>query len=107
MPGKNVLEINELNFETEVLGAKEPFLLDFSAIWCGPCKALNPILEKLADESVGTLKVGKIDMDDSPGIAAKLSVRAAPTLIVFKAGKETRRHVGLTTHQKIVALLGD
>ena len=53
MAGKNVLEINDLNFETEVLQSKEPFLLDFSAVWCGPCKMLTPIVEKIADENVG------------------------------------------------------
>ncbi len=107
MSGKNVLEINELNFETEVLAAKEPFLLDFSATWCGPCKALTPVLETIADENVGRLKVGKIDIDESPGIAAKFGVRGAPTLIVFKAGKEAGRHLGLTTPQKLLALVGD
>ena len=70
MAGANVLEINDLNFETEVLGSKVPFLLDFSAVWCGPCKVLTPIVEKLADELVGKARVGKLDIDDSPAVAS-------------------------------------
>jgi thioredoxin 1 len=107
MTGKNVLEINELNFETEVLQAKVPFFLDFGARWCGPCKALAPVLDKIADENVGKYKVGKIDRDESPGISATFAVRGAPTVIVFKAGKEAGRHLGLATRQKLLALVED
>jgi len=106
MAGKNVLEINDLNFETEVLQSKEPFLLDFSAVWCGPCKMLSPIVEKIADENLGKVKVGKLDIDDSPGVAAKFGIRGVPTVVVFKGGKESGRHVGVTNKETLMKLVG-
>jgi thioredoxin 1 len=106
MAGANVLEINDLNFETEVLKSPSPFLLDFSAVWCGPCKMLTPIVEKLADENVGKFKVGKLDIDDSPSVAAKLGVRSVPTIVVFKDGKEAGRHVGVTNKETLLKLIG-
>lgn len=107
MAGANVLEINDGNFESEVLGSGEtPFLLDFSAVWCGPCKVLAPIVEKLADEFKGKVKVGKLDIDDSPAIATKFGIRGVPTVLVFKAGKESGRHVGVTNKEALVKLLG-
>jgi len=106
MAGKNVLEINDLNFTTEVLASKEPFLLDFDAVWCGPCKLLSPIIEKIADENVGKIKVGKLDIDDSPGVAARFGIRGAPTVIVFKGGKESGRHVGVTKKEVLLELVG-
>ena len=75
MGGANVLEINDLNFDTEVLKSSVPFLLDFSATWCGPCKVLSPIVDKLADEFQGKVRVGKLDIDDSPGVTAKFGIR--------------------------------
>ncbi len=106
MSKNNVLEINDLNFDTEVLGAREPFLLDFTATWCGPCRMLAPIVERLADENVGAMKVGKLDIDESPVVAAKLGIRGAPTIVVFKGGKEVARHVGVTNKQRLLELVG-
>jgi thioredoxin 1 len=106
MAGANVLEINDGNFESEVLGSAEPFLLDFSAVWCGPCKALAPIVDKLADELKGKVKVGKLDIDDSPAVATKLGIKSVPTIVVFKSGKESGRHVGVTNKDTLVKLLG-
>jgi len=106
MAGANVLEINDGNFDSEVLGSKEPFLLDFSAVWCGPCKALAPIVEKVADEYKGKVKVGKLDIDDSPGVASKFGIRSVPTVLIFKDGKESGRHVGVTNKETLLKLLG-
>lgn len=106
MAGVNVLEINDLNFETEVLKSTLPFLLDFSAVWCGPCRQLAPIVDKLADEMSGKVRVGKIDIDDSPATASKFGIRGVPTVLVFKDGKESGRHVGVATKDKLVKLLG-
>lgn len=106
MAGANVLEINDGNFETEVLGSNEPFLLDFSAVWCGPCKALAPIVSKLADEFKGKVKVGQLDIDDSPGVASKFAIKSVPTILIFKGGKESGRHVGVTNKETLVKLLG-
>jgi thioredoxin 1 len=77
MAGKNVLDITDDNFDQEVLKSKEPFLLDFSAVWCGPCKMLTPIVEKVADENTGKVRVGKLDIDDSPGVAQKFGIPSA------------------------------
>ena len=106
MAGNNVLEITDGNFETEVLKSDQPFLLDFSAVWCGPCKMLTPIVEKIATENAGKYKVGKLDIDDSPGVAAKYGIRGVPTVVVFKAGKESGRHVGVTNKETLLKLLG-
>ena len=106
MAGPNVLEINDLNFDTEVLSSSVPFLLDFSATWCGPCKALAPVVDKVADEFKGKVKVGKLDIDDSPGVASKFGIRGVPTVVVFKGGKESGRHVGVTNKETLLKLLG-
>ncbi len=106
MAGANVLDINDQNFETQVLQSAEPFLLDFSAVWCGPCKVLAPIVEKLAEEYKGKIKVGKLDIDDSPGVASKFGIRGVPTVLVFEGGKESGRHVGVTNKETLLKLLG-
>ena len=103
--GKNVLSVDDSNFESEVLASKEPVLLDFTATWCGPCKMLAPIVEKIADENVGTVKVAKIDIDASPAVSARYGIRGAPTVMVFKDGKETARHLGVTSKERLLALL--
>ncbi len=106
MAGANVLEINDLNFEAEVLKSHVPFLLDFSAVWCGPCRVLAPVVEKLADEYQGKARVGKLDIDDSPAVASKFGIRGVPTVLVFKDGKESGRHVGVTSKDVLVKMLG-
>jgi thioredoxin 1 len=106
MAGANVLEINDLNFEGEVLKSSVPVLLDFGAVWCAPCRALAPIVDKLADELKGKVKVGKLDIDDSPVVASKFRIQGVPTVLVFKDGKESGRHVGMTSKETLVKLLG-
>ncbi|HMI90309.1 MAG TPA: thioredoxin domain-containing protein [Polyangiales bacterium] len=96
--------VTDLSFETEVLGSSEPYLLDFSAVWCAPCRALAPILEEIAREQRGRLRVGKIDIDDSPVIAARLGVRGAPTVVLFRGGREHGRLLGLTSKRKLLEL---
>ena len=94
------------SFEHTVLGSTEPYLLDFSAVWCPPCRALEPILESLAQEHRGKLRVGKIDIDSSPEVAARYGVRGAPTLVLFRDGKEVARRLGLTSKRNLSQLLG-
>jgi thioredoxin 1 len=101
---KNVLDIDDSNFETEVLKAKEPVLVDFGATWCGPCKALAPIVDKIADENVGKYKVVKVDIDDAPGVAKKYGIRGVPTVVVFKDGVIKGQHVGLTNKETLLKL---
>jgi thioredoxin 1 len=106
MASKNVQSFTDVNFESDVLGSGTPVLVDFTATWCGPCKALAPIVEKLADEYEGKVRVGKLDIDDAPATAAKYGVRSVPTVMVFKNGQKVAQHVGLTNRDKLVALLG-
>lgn len=97
--------INDLNFDQEVLKSTLPVLVDFSAEWCGPCKALVPILEQLAVEMDGKAKVVTIDVEESPGTAGKFGVSSMPTLLVFKNGAVSAKHIGRTTKQKLKELI--
>ncbi len=106
MSGKNMHHFTDTNFEEEVLKSDLPVLVDFTATWCGPCKALAPIVEKLADEYEGKIKVGKCDTDESKQIAMKYGIRSVPTVMVFRGGQKTNQHVGLTTKDKLVKLVG-
>ncbi len=106
MANENVKVFNDVNFDEEVLKSSDPVLVDFTATWCGPCKQLAPIVEQLANELVGKVKVGKLDIDDSPGVASKLGIRGVPTLMVFKNGERAAQHIGVTTKAKILALIG-
>ncbi len=106
MAGKNVHEFTDGNFASEVLSSSVPVLVDFTATWCGPCKALAPIVEKVADEFEGKVKVGKLDIDANQDITRKYGVRSVPTVLVFKGGEKIGQHVGLTTQEKLVKLLG-
>lgn len=105
MASENVQVFNDINFEQEVLKAEQPVLVDFTATWCGPCKALSPIVEQVATELAGKIKVGKLDVDDSPITAGKYGVRGVPTIMVFKNGERSAQHIGLTTKQKILAMV--
>ena len=101
----NVQVFNDMNFEQEVISSDTPVLVDFTATWCGPCKQLAPIVDQIADELKGTVKVGKLDVDDSPITAGKYGVRGVPTVMVFKNGERAAQHVGLTTKQKLLDLV--
>ena|SRR5688572_10132725 len=106
MASENVHVFNDLNFEQEVLNSSGPVLVDFTATWCGPCKRLAPIVDEIAEEVKGKVKVGKLDIDESPLTASKMGIRSVPTLIVFKDGKAAAQHLGLTTKAKILGLVG-
>jgi len=106
MASEKVQVFNDLNFDQEVLKATVPVLVDFTATWCGPCKALAPIVDQVAAELEGKAIVGKLDIDESPITAGKYGVRGVPTVMVFKNGERAAQHVGLTTKQKLVDLVG-
>jgi thioredoxin 1 len=105
MADSSVLTGTDANFDAEVLQSDKPVLVDFTATWCGPCKLLAPIVEKLAKDRGDALKVVKVDMDDAPQISARYGVRAAPTLMVFRGGAKVKSHVGLLNREKIEKLL--
>jgi thioredoxin 1 len=102
----NITEINEGTFDNEVLTASEPVLVDFSAVWCGPCKMLDPIVEDLANEWSGKVKVVKLDVDHAPGIAMKYQVLGVPTLMLFVDGETRERITGFQPKDRIVSKLG-
>ena len=95
MAGKNVLTITEQNFEQEVLNSDVPVLLDFWAVWCGPCRMIAPTVEQLSDELDGKIKVGKVNIDEENELAARFGVSSIPTLLVFKDGKLSKTLVGI------------
>lgn len=101
----NVLELTDSTFETEVIASATPVLVDFTATWCGPCKALAPVVQKIADENVGKFKVAKVDIDDCPGTTNRFGVRSVPTVLVFKNGKPVGQHVGVTTKEALIKML--
>lgn len=105
MASPKVQVFNDLNFDQEVLASGVPVLVDFTATWCGPCKALAPIVDQLAEELEGKVKVGKLDVDESPATAGKYGVRGVPTVMVFKGGERAAQHVGLTTKNKLLDLV--
>ena len=106
MASAKVRVFNDDNFDQEVLKSDVPVIVDFTATWCGPCKALAPIIEQLATELDGKARVGKLDVDDAPATAGKYGIRGVPTIMVFKQGQRAAQHVGLTTKQKLVELIG-
>ncbi len=101
----NVHEISDGQFEQEVLKASTPVLVDFWAVWCGPCKALAPTVEQLAGDYNGKIKFCKVDVDHNPEIAAKFGIRSIPTLILFKDGQPAGQLVGNVSRNAIEALL--
>jgi thioredoxin 1 len=96
------LEVTDSTFEQEVLQATQAVLVDFWAVWCSPCKAIAPIVEELAGEYEGKLKVMKLDVDDNPRTAVAYGVQSIPTLLVFKDGKPAERIIGAVPKQVIV-----
>ena len=101
----SVKKLNNSNFENEVLANSGTVLVDFYADWCGPCKMMSPVIDEIAEERAD-ITVGKLNVDDSPDIAAKYNVMSIPTLITFKDGKEVARTVGFNPKEKILASLG-
>ena len=105
MASENVLEITDANFEQEVLSSDKPVLVDFWAEWCMPCRMLGPTIEKLAKDYAGKVKVGKLDTDANRDVAAKYSISAIPTVILFKGGQVSQKFVGLRKEQEFKAAL--
>jgi thioredoxin 1 len=103
------LELNENNFDSEVLKSDKPVVVDFWAEWCGPCRMIAPIIEEMHAEYAGKAVLGKVDVDSAPSIAAKYGIRNIPTVLFFKNGEVVDKQVGAvpkaTLEQKLAALL--
>ena len=95
MASEHIVELSSANFDQEVLKSDTPVLVDFWAEWCGPCKMLTPVLDELATEYDGKVKVGKVNIDNDQPLSVQYGIQSIPTLLVFKNGQVQEQHVGL------------
>ncbi len=102
---KATIEINEANFENEVLKSKGPVLVDFWAEWCGPCKMLSPVLDEIADEQAGRVTVAKVNVDENPALAARFGIQSIPTLLYLVHGAVRDKSIGVQGKRSIVSKL--
>ncbi len=105
MAGGNLKVFTDDNFQSEVLSSTQPVLVDFWAAWCGPCKAIAPHVESLAEEYAGKAKIGKLDVDENQEVATKFGIRSIPTLLVFKGGAVVDQVIGAVPKDKLATML--
>ncbi len=105
IPMKPTIEINEANFESEVLQSAQPVVVDFWAEWCGPCKMLAPVLDEIATEQAGQVKVAKVNIDAQPALAARYGIQSIPTLLYFANGELRNQSVGVAGKKAITSKL--
>ena len=96
MAAKNVVELNQSNWQSAVVDSALPVVVDFWAVWCGPCRMIAPHVEALADEYAGKVVVGKVNVDDNQDLATRFGIRAVPTLLLFQGGQVKETMVGMT-----------
>lgn len=95
--------LTDANFDDEVLKSAVPVLVDFWAVWCGPCQMVAPVISEIADEFAGKIKVGKLNVDENPGKSSQFEISAIPTLLIFKKGQVVKKIVGFSGKQKLTA----
>jgi thioredoxin 1 len=105
--GQNTIELGDDNFSAEVLESTTPVLVDFWAPWCGPCRQIAPLIDQLAEEYSGKIKVGKVNIDDNPGVTNEYGIQSIPTLMVFRNGAVAERFVGMPPRSKLTQALDD
>ncbi len=105
MASANIVIVNSNNYAQEVENSSVPILVDFWASWCGPCLAVAPVLEQLAIKYDGKIKIGKVNVDEQPALAAKFKVMSIPTLILFKNGSVVQQMVGMRSVQELEAMI--
>ncbi len=99
--GQHTVELTDDNFDAEVLQSSSPVLVDFWAPWCGPCRQIAPLIDQLAEQYAGKIKVGKINIDDNPQITGQFGIQSIPTLMVFRGGDVSERFVGMPPKAKL------
>lgn len=105
MAGANTVTFTDQNFADEVIKSDKPVMVDFWATWCGPCQMAGPVVDALADDYKGKIKIGKLDVDSNQGVAGQFGVMSIPTVILFKDGKEVARKVGFAGRPMYETLL--
>jgi len=102
---ENMINVDQSSFERDVLNSQMPVLVDFWAPWCGPCKAVAPIVEELAKEYKGKIEFAKLNVDDAPFVASKFGVMSIPTIMIFKGGKPMQHAIGYQPKEQLKKLL--
>ena len=101
----NLIEFQDASFTDDVINSDVPVLVDFSAVWCGPCKAMKPTVAALAEEYAGRIKIGTMDIDQNPKTPTQYHVRAVPTLILFKGGKPADQVMGAVNKRRLISMI--